>query len=231
MFIKHCRHTFLLLHICLCLSFGHILDGHRRSFLPTLFLSIPLDYYLAQSITTLGRRTASAEAEQIRTIYLPHHNPASSRGFEMGQTETYRSIQTSILNGLLSEVLSENFKYIGLIVMYCISGECVPDSTNESLHFCEILAWYGMVIYNYESASTRIRPYYGPSPIIAKTFAKLCLHLYNVHDRCPVENDEKLSPTPVLNNTQKFTVYIKNSVAFPYFGMEYRKNNILGKYF
>ena len=49
--------------------------------------------------------------------------------------------------------------------------------------------------------------------------------------RCPVENDEKLSPTPVLNNTQKFTVYIKNSVAFPYFGMEYRKNNILGKYF
>ena len=49
--------------------------------------------------------------------------------------------------------------------------------------------------------------------------------------RCPVENDEKLSPTPVLNNTQKFTVYIKNLVAFPYFGMEYRKNNILGKYF
>ena len=46
---------------------------------------------------------------------------------------------------------------------------------------------------------------------------------------CPVENDEKLSrSTPVLNNTEKFTVYIKNSVAFPYFGMEYRKNNIEG---
>ena len=46
---------------------------------------------------------------------------------------------------------------------------------------------------------------------------------------CPVENDEKLSrTTPVLNNTEKFTVYIKNSVAFPYFGMEYRKNNIQG---
>ena len=111
--------------------------------------------------------------------------------------------------------------------MYCISGKCIPDSTNESLHFCEILAWYDMVTYNFESSCLEgdfIKD-------IAKTFAKLCLHLYNVHDRCPVENDEKLSPTPVLNNTQKFTVYIKNSVAFPYFGMEYRKNNILGKYF
>ena len=88
----------------------------------------------------------------MRTICPPHHNPASSRGFKMGQTEMYRSIQTSILNGLLSEELSENFKYIGLIVMYCISGECVPDSTNKSLHFCEILAWYGMVIYFYESS-------------------------------------------------------------------------------
>ena len=106
----------------------------------------------------------------MRTIYLPHHNPASSRGFKMGQTEMYRSIQTSILNGLLSEVLSENFKYIGLIVMYCISGECVPDSTNESLHFCEILAWYGMVTYNYESSC--LEDYFNKD--IAKTFAKIC---------------------------------------------------------
>ena len=44
-----------------------------------------------------------------------------------------------------------------------------------------------------------------------------------------MENDEKLSRSiPVLNNIEKFTVYIKNSVAFPYFGMEYRKNNIEG---
>ena len=48
---------------------------------------------------------------------------------------------------------------------------------------------------------------------------------------CPVENDEKLSSkTPLLKNTEKFTVYIKNSVAFPYFGSDYRKNNILSEY-
>ena len=48
---------------------------------------------------------------------------------------------------------------------------------------------------------------------------------------CPVENDEKLSSkTPLLKNTEKFTVYIKNSVAFPYFGTDYRKNNILSEY-
>ena len=47
---------------------------------------------------------------------------------------------------------------------------------------------------------------------------------------CPVENDEKLSSkTPVLKDTEKFTVYIKNSVAFPYFGRNYRKNNILSE--
>ena len=44
---------------------------------------------------------------------------------------------------------------------------------------------------------------------------------------CPVENDQKLSTTaPVLSNTDKFTVYIKNSIAFPYFGAQYRKSNI-----
>ena len=42
-----------------------------------------------------------------------------------------------------------------------------------------------------------------------------------------MENDELLSlDAPVLSNTEKFTVYIKNSVAFPYFGQQYRKNNI-----
>lgn len=46
-----------------------------------------------------------------------------------------------------------------------------------------------------------------------------------------MENDEKLSSkTPLLKNTEKFTVYIKNSVAFPYFGSDYRKNNILSEY-
>jgi len=46
---------------------------------------------------------------------------------------------------------------------------------------------------------------------------------------CPVENDENLSvEAPVLKETEKFTVYIKNSIAFPHFGSEYRRNNILG---
>ena len=45
-----------------------------------------------------------------------------------------------------------------------------------------------------------------------------------------MENDELLSlDEPVLSHTDKFTVYIKNSVAFPYFGQQYRKNNIGGK--
>ena len=45
-----------------------------------------------------------------------------------------------------------------------------------------------------------------------------------------MENDELLSlDEPVLSHTEKFTVYIKNSVAFPYFGQQYRKNNIGGK--
>ena len=44
-----------------------------------------------------------------------------------------------------------------------------------------------------------------------------------------MENDDKLSTsTPVLRNTEEFTVYIKNSIAFPHFGPEYRRNNILG---
>ena len=46
---------------------------------------------------------------------------------------------------------------------------------------------------------------------------------------CPVEDDARLSlQEPVLPNTEKFTVYLKNAVAFPYFGPQYRKNNILG---
>ena len=46
---------------------------------------------------------------------------------------------------------------------------------------------------------------------------------------CPVENDDDLPTTsPVLKNTDKFTVYIKNSVAFPHFGPQYRRNNIIG---
>ena len=46
---------------------------------------------------------------------------------------------------------------------------------------------------------------------------------------CPVEIDENLSLTaPVLKDTEKFTVYIKNSIAFPHFGPRYRRNNILG---
>ena len=42
----------------------------------------------------------------------------------------YRSIQTSILNGLLSEVLSENFKYIGLIFM---NQTCSPNRVSVSV--------------------------------------------------------------------------------------------------
>ena len=45
---------------------------------------------------------------------------------------------------------------------------------------------------------------------------------------CPVENDDNLHITsPVLQDTDKFTVYIKNSIAFPHFGPEYRRNNII----
>ena len=33
---------------------------------------------------------------------------------------------------------------------------------------------------------------------------------------------------PVLKDTEKFTVYIKNSIAFPHFGPQYQRNNILG---
>ena len=46
---------------------------------------------------------------------------------------------------------------------------------------------------------------------------------------CPVENDAHLSRSPVLSDTDRFTVYIKNSIAFRYFGTEYRRNNIIGK--
>ena len=45
---------------------------------------------------------------------------------------------------------------------------------------------------------------------------------------CPVETDETLSQnSPVLKGTEKFTVYIKNSIAFPHFGSKYRRNNII----
>ena len=47
---------------------------------------------------------------------------------------------------------------------------------------------------------------------------------------CPVENDDDLpTASPVLKDTDKFTVYIKNSVAFPHFGPQYRRNNIIGQ--
>ena len=46
---------------------------------------------------------------------------------------------------------------------------------------------------------------------------------------CPVERDEGLSKTlPVLKDTEKFTVYIKNSISFPYFGPEFHRSNIIG---
>ena len=46
---------------------------------------------------------------------------------------------------------------------------------------------------------------------------------------CPVENDHNLSTSrPVLKDTEKFTVYIKNSIGFPHFGPEFRRNNIIG---
>ena len=40
--------------------------------------------------------------------------------------------------------------------------------------------------------------------------------------------DENLSEKPLLKETEKFTVYIKNSIAFPHFGPKYRRNNIMG---
>ena len=46
---------------------------------------------------------------------------------------------------------------------------------------------------------------------------------------CPVENDKNFSrDSPVLKDTEKFTVYIKNSIAFPHFGPQFRRNNIIG---
>ena len=43
-----------------------------------------------------------------------------------------------------------------------------------------------------------------------------------------MESDSNLSATEsVLKDIEKFTVYIKNSIAFPYFGPNFRRNNIL----
>ena len=43
-----------------------------------------------------------------------------------------------------------------------------------------------------------------------------------------MEADDNLSATEsVLKDIEKFTVYIKNSIAFPYFGPQFRRNNIM----
>ena len=74
--------------------------------------------------------------------------------------------------------------------------------------------------------------YHALSFVDIKSIKRYCFfHFCQISAWCPVENDEKLSSkTPLLKNTEKFTVYIKNSVAFPYFGSDYRKNNILSEY-
>ena len=48
---------------------------------------------------------------------------------------------------------------------------------------------------------------------------------------CPVERDglvKALPPTqPLMDRVDKYTVFIKNSIAFPLFGKQYRRNNVI----
>ena len=49
-----------------------------------------------------------------------------------------------------------------------------------------------------------------------------------IHAWCPIERDIlPVADEPLLKNTDKFTVLIKNSISFPWFGADtYRRNNM-----
>jgi ATP P2X receptor len=34
-----------------------------------------------------------------------------------------------------------------------------------------------------------------------------------------------------VQEAENFTVFVKNSIAFPHFGLEFRKNNLLGNFY
>eukprot|EP00095_Tigriopus_kingsejongensis_P001653 snap_masked-scaffold801_size95070-processed-gene-0.12 protein:Tk01653 transcript:snap_masked-scaffold801_size95070-processed-gene-0.12-mRNA-1 annotation:"hypothetical protein DAPPUDRAFT_206200" len=46
---------------------------------------------------------------------------------------------------------------------------------------------------------------------------------------CPIEKDGLPfgMERPMMDNVNKYTVFIKNSIAFPFFGSKYRKNNVI----
>ena len=53
-----------------------------------------------------------------------------------------------------------------------------------------------------------------------------------VESWCPIEVDELpkgLNGQALMGNAAGYTVFIKNSVAFPYFGKEYVRNNLVNK--
>ena len=56
------------------------------------------------------------------------------------------------------------------------------------------------------------------------------VHVCEVETWCPIEVDElPLGKTRALmEKAEDYTVYIKNSIAFPFFGPEYVRNNLVG---
>ena len=48
---------------------------------------------------------------------------------------------------------------------------------------------------------------------------------------CPVERDDLIRALPkyrpLMDRVDQYTVFIKNSIAFPFFGKEYRRNNVI----
>ena len=51
-----------------------------------------------------------------------------------------------------------------------------------------------------------------------------------IHAWCPVEQDDLPlldGGRPLMDRVDKYTVFIKNSIAFPFFGPEYRRNNVI----
>jgi len=51
-----------------------------------------------------------------------------------------------------------------------------------------------------------------------------------VYAWCPVEDDRmpvSADDAPLMDRVDRYTVFVKNSVAFPFFGKQYRRNNVI----
>lgn len=64
-----------------------------------------------------------------------------------------------------------------------------------------------------------------------KNIVQTASYVCEVESWCPIEVDrlplgEKRA---LMERAEDYTVFIKNSVAFPYFGQEYARNNLIGK--